>query len=180
MGKHVQDSAPGLAGNHDHLRLALALSVRTGLPQVGLCMTFNRILNFHVVRSTRPCQFTPASSPSIRDWGSLFLRIDRSDSGSGRARRVFGGPVSGDLVAFFPQVVLHRQEGIPQSSGSGPRAASSRRLMVWSAQSPRAPRCCLASYRQDYPDPRYYLSFTQATVFVSVVRVPPCPSIGAG
>ena len=99
MGKHVQDSAPGLAGNQDHLRLPLALSVRTGLPQVGLCMTFNRILNFHVVRSTRPCQFTPASSPSIRDWGSLFLRIDRSDSGSGRARRVFGGPVSGDLVA---------------------------------------------------------------------------------
>ena len=27
---------------------------------VGLCMVFNRILNFHVVRSTRPCQFTPA------------------------------------------------------------------------------------------------------------------------
>ena len=71
MGKHVQDSAPGLAGNQDHLRLPLALSVRTGLPQVGLCMTFNRILNFHVVRSTRPCQFTPASSQSIRDRGAL-------------------------------------------------------------------------------------------------------------
>ena len=27
---------------------------------VGLCMAFNRLLNFHVVRSTRPCQFTPA------------------------------------------------------------------------------------------------------------------------
>ena len=28
---------------------------------VGLCMTHNRLLNFHVVRSTRPVQFTPAS-----------------------------------------------------------------------------------------------------------------------
>ena len=26
---------------------------------VGLCMVFNRLLNFHVVRSTRPCQYTP-------------------------------------------------------------------------------------------------------------------------
>ena len=26
---------------------------------IGLCMVFNRLLNFHVVRSTRPCQFTP-------------------------------------------------------------------------------------------------------------------------
>ena len=77
--------------------------------------------------------------------------------------------MSGDLVACFPQGVFHRQEGIPQSSGPGPRAASSRRLMVWGAQSPRAPRCCFASHRQDYPDPRYYLSFTQVTVFVSVV-----------
>ena len=35
--------------------------------------------------------------------GSLFLRIDRLDSGSGRARRAFGGPVSVDMVACFPK-----------------------------------------------------------------------------
>ena len=28
---------------------------------VGLCMCFNRLLNFHPVRPTRPCQYTPGN-----------------------------------------------------------------------------------------------------------------------
>ena len=181
MGRQAQDSVHVRTRPEiNNFFYPCQLPIRTRLPEVGLCMVFNRILNFHVVRSTRPCQFTPASSQSIRDRGALcssaLTGLIRARDGRG----VYSEAPCPVIWLHVPQVVLHRQEGIPQSSGPGPRAASSRRLMVWSAQSPRAPRCCLASYRQDYPDPRYYLSFTQATVFVSVVRVPPCPSIGAG
>ena len=38
---------------------------------VGLCMVFNRILNFHVVRSTRPCQYTPACFIGRREYRNL-------------------------------------------------------------------------------------------------------------
>ena len=38
---------------------------------VGLCMAFNRILNFHVVRSTRPCQYTPACFIGRREYRNL-------------------------------------------------------------------------------------------------------------
>ena len=34
---------------------------------VGLCMAHNRLLNFHVVRSTRPAQFTPTSFLPSKD-----------------------------------------------------------------------------------------------------------------
>ena len=39
-----------------HPSLPSWLKART----VGVCMTFNRLLGFHVVRSTRPCVFIPA------------------------------------------------------------------------------------------------------------------------
>ena len=38
---------------------------------VGLCMVFNRILNFHVVRSTRPCQYTPACFIGKKEYRNL-------------------------------------------------------------------------------------------------------------
>ena len=38
---------------------------------VGLCMVFNRILNFHVVRSTRPCQYTPACFIGRKEYRNL-------------------------------------------------------------------------------------------------------------
>ena len=38
---------------------------------VGLCMVFNRLLNFHVVRSTRPCQFTPACFIGKKEYRNL-------------------------------------------------------------------------------------------------------------
>ena len=38
---------------------------------VGLCMAHNRLLNFHVVRSTRPVQFTPTSFVPDKDMRTL-------------------------------------------------------------------------------------------------------------
>ena len=42
---------------------------------VGLCMTHNRLLNFHVVRSTKPVTFTPADFVAPRG-----IRIPREQS----------------------------------------------------------------------------------------------------
>ena len=72
MGRQVQDSVHVRTRPEiNNLFYPCWLPIRTRLPEVGLCMVFNRILNFHVVRSTRPCQFTPASSQSVRDRGAL-------------------------------------------------------------------------------------------------------------
>ena len=61
MGRQFQDSVHVRARPEtNNFFYPCWLSIRTRLPEVGLCMVFNRILNFHVVRSTRPCQFTPA------------------------------------------------------------------------------------------------------------------------
>ena len=38
---------------------------------VGLCMAFNRMMNFHVVRGTRPCQFTPACFIGKKEYRNL-------------------------------------------------------------------------------------------------------------
>ena len=61
--------------------------------------------------------------------------------------------------------VFYRQEGVPESSGSEPCAASTRPLIVLSAQSHERNGPFFVSHRQDYPDLRYYLSFTQVTFF---------------
>ena len=42
---------------------------------VGLCMTHNRLLNFHVVRSTKPVTYTPADFVAPRG-----IRIPREQS----------------------------------------------------------------------------------------------------
>ena len=61
MGRQVQDSVHVRARPEiNNFFYPCQLPIRTRFPEVGLCMVFNRILNFHVVRSTRPCQFTPA------------------------------------------------------------------------------------------------------------------------
>ena len=61
MGRQVQDSEHVRTRPETYIFFYPSiLPIRTRLPEVGLCMVFNRILNFHVVRSTRPCQFTPA------------------------------------------------------------------------------------------------------------------------
>ena len=38
---------------------------------VGVCMAFNRLLSFHVVRSTRPCQYVPACFIGKKEYRNL-------------------------------------------------------------------------------------------------------------
>ena len=68
------------------------------------------------------------------------------------------------------QGVFHWEDGVPQLTGSEPPAPSSRRLIEenLAAGSLRALRIAwVFVLRQDYPDPRYYLTFTQKYFFRS-------------